>query len=69
MRQIRWGLFMNDDISRAKRELIIQMMHYNQQIKAIQHSIHSAVNSIDMLKAGVDNAFDKLLRTMDGVGK
>lgn len=60
---------MNDDIARAKRELIIEMMHYNQQIKAIQHSIHSAVNGIDMLKAGVDNAFDKLLRTMDGVGK
>lgn len=60
---------MNDDISRAKRELIIEMMHYNQQIKAIQHSIHSAVNGIDMLKAGVDIAFDKLLRTMDGVRK
>lgn len=58
---------MTEKLTRAKRELIIEMMHYNQQIKAIQHSIHSAVNGIDMLKAGVDDAFDKLLRELDEV--
>jgi flagellar biosynthesis chaperone FliJ len=58
---------MSDKIAQAKRALIIEMMHYNQQIKAIQHSITSAVNGIDMLKAGVDNAFDKLLRELDEV--
>ncbi len=60
---------MYDKIAQDKRVLIIEMMHYNQQIKAIQQSIHNAVNGIDLLKAGVDNAFDKLLRTMDEVGK
>lgn len=59
---------MNEKLARAKREVIIEMMHYNQQIKAIQHSITSAVNGIDMIKACVDNAFDRLLRELEKGG-
>jgi len=54
-----------ENLNRAKRELILEMMHYNSQIRNISSTINSAVSQIEMLKAGVDNAFDRLLRELD----
>lgn len=56
---------MDKDIAQLKREVIINMMHYNAQIRTIRNMINVAAGELDMIKAGVDNAFDYLLRELD----